>query len=49
MGALVGLKLQVLVHDILRPVTAIIGYVIGIRKLSANGAFSLGAQMAGRL
>ena len=29
-------KLQISVYDIFRPTTAVIGYVIGLRKLSAN-------------
>ena len=32
------------VYDILPPTTAVIGYVIGLRKLSSNGQFLVGAQ-----
>ena len=38
-------KLQALVYDILPPATAIIGYAIGLRNLSANWHFFVGAQM----
>ena len=43
-----GSKLQAAVY-VLPPTTAIIGDVIGLQKLSANGQFFLGAQMAVRL
>ena len=36
------------VYDILPPTTAVIGYVIGLRKLSSNGQFLVGAQMSHR-
>ena len=41
-----GAKLQALVYDVLPPAT---DYAIGLEKLSANGKFFDGAQMAGRL
>ena len=37
-------KLQALVYDILPPTTAMTGYAIGLRKLSANGQFVNDAQ-----
>ena len=39
-------KLQALDYDILRPTTAITDYAIGLEKLSANGQFFVGVQMA---
>ena len=42
-------KLQAMVYDILPPTTVIIDYAIGLRKLSANGQFFVGAQIAERL
>ena len=39
-------KLQALVYDILPSTTAIIDYAIGLRKLSANDQFFVGAQTA---
>ena len=39
-------QLQALVYDILPPPTAIIDYAIGVEKLSANGQFFVGGQMA---
>ena len=41
--------LQALVYDILPPTTAIIDKAIGLEKLSANGWFFFGAQMAASL
>ena len=37
-------KLQTLVYDVSSPTNDIIGYVIGLRKLSANWHFFAGAQ-----
>ena len=37
-------KLQTLVYDILPSTTAVVSYVIGSRKLSANEQFFVGAQ-----
>ena len=42
-------QLQALVYDIPPPSTAIIDYAIGVEKLSANGQFLVGAQMAASL
>ena len=39
-------KLQALVYDILPPTTAIVGYAIGLKKLSANERFFDDAQTA---
>ena len=39
-------ELQALVYDILPPATSIIGYAIGLEKLSANGLFFVGAKMS---
>ena len=39
-------KLQALVYHILPPTAALIGYAMGLEKLSANGQFFAGAQMA---
>ena len=39
-------KLQALVYDILPPTTAIVDYVIGLEKLSANQQFLGDAQTA---
>ena len=39
-------KLQALVYDIFPPTTAVIDYAIGLEKLSANGQFFVGAQVA---
>ena len=39
-------KLQALVYDVLHPTTAMTGCAIGLRKLSANGQFVVGAVMA---
>ena len=39
-------KLQALVYDILPAATVITDYAIGLEKLSANGQFFAGAQMA---
>ena len=41
-----GPELQALVDDILPPTSAIIDYVLGLDKLSANGQFFAGAHMA---
>ena len=41
------LKLQALVY-ILPPTTAIVNYTVGLEKLSANGQFFVGAQIAVR-
>ena len=38
------IKLQALVYDILPSTTAVFGYAIGSRKLSANQQFFAGAQ-----
>ena len=38
-------ELQALVYDILSPTSAIIGYTVGLQKLSANRQFFFGAQM----
>ena len=43
---LVDGKLQALAYSILLPTTARIEYAIGLEKLSANGKFCIGAQMA---
>ena len=45
-SASLGCKLQALAYDILPLATAIIGYAIGLWKLSANGQFFPGAQTA---
>ena len=37
-------KLQTLVYDIFPSITAVFGYAIGSRKLSANEQVSVGAQ-----
>ena len=42
-------KLQALVHDILSPTSAIIGYAVGLQKLSAKKQFFFGAQMTASL
>ena len=42
-------KLQALVYDILPPTSAVTDYAIGLEKLSANGQFFVGAQMAASL
>ena len=39
-------KLQALVYDVLPPTSAIIDYAVGLEKLSANGQFFVGIQMA---
>ena len=39
-------RLQTLVYDVIPPTTVIIGYVTGLRKLSANKRFVVGAQIA---
>ena len=39
-------KVQALVYDLLPTIPAIIDYAIGLEKLSANGQFCGGAQMA---
>ena len=41
-----GSKFQAVVNDTLPPTTAIIDYATSIVKLSANGQFFVGAQMA---
>ena len=41
---MLGVKLQVLVYDILLSTTAVFSYAIGSRKLSANEQFFVGAQ-----
>ena len=33
-------------HDVLPPTTAIVDYAIGLEKLSANGFFPIGTEMA---
>ena len=38
------IKLQALVYYILPPTTAVFSYAIGLRKLSANEQFFVGAQ-----
>ena len=43
------IKLQALVYNILPATTAAAHYATGLRKLSANGQFFVGDQMAGRL
>ena len=43
---MLGVKLQVLVYDILPSTTAVFSYAIGSRKLSANEQFVVGAQTA---
>ena len=47
--AMLGVKLQALVYDILPSTTAVFSYAIGSRKLSANEQFFVGAQTAVRL
>ena len=47
LGVCLQAKPQVLVYDILPPATAITDYAIGLEKLSGNGQFFVGAQMAG--
>ena len=42
-------KLQALVYDILLPINVIVDYATGLEKLSANGQFFVGAQMAAGL
>ena len=42
-------KLQSLVYDILSPTIVMADYAIGLGKLSANGQFFVGDQMAVRL
>ena len=42
-------KLQALVYDILSSATAVFSYAIGLRKLSANEQFFVGAQTVVRL
>ena len=37
-------KLQALVYNILPPTAAIIGYAMGLGKLSVNGQVFIGAQ-----
>ena len=44
--SMIGRKLQALAYGILPPNTAITGYAINLTKLSANGQFFVGAQMA---
>ena len=44
-----GAKLQALVYNVLPPTTVITDYAIGLEKLSANGKFFHGVQMAGCL
>ena len=39
-------KFQALVYDIFPPTTAIVNYATGLEKLTANGQFFVGAQMA---
>ena len=39
-------KVQALVYDILSPTTAMIDYATGLKKLSSNKQFLVGAQMA---
>ena len=41
-----GYTLQALVYDILPPTTATIDYAIGLEKMSANGQFFIGVQIA---
>ena len=41
-----GYTLQALVYDILPPNTATIDYDIGLEKISANGQFFIGVQIA---
>ena len=41
-----GAKFQALVYDIRPPTTAITDYAIGLEKLSANGQFFVGTQIA---
>ena len=43
-GLNAGVKLQALVYDILPSTTAVFSYAIGLRKLSANEQFFVGAQ-----
>ena len=38
---------QALAYDILPPASVITDYAIGLEKLSGNGQFFVGAQMAG--
>ena len=47
-GHVIYIKLQAVVYDI-PPTTAVLDYAIGLEKLSANGLFFVGAQMAGTL
>ena len=42
-------KLQALVYDILPTTTVIVDYAIGLGKLSANGEFFPGAEIAASL
>ena len=39
-------QLQALIYDVLPPTTAVTDYAIGLERLSANGQFLVGAQMA---
>jgi len=41
-----GVKLQVLLYDILPPTAVLVDYTIGLEKLSANEQFFDDAQMA---
>ena len=43
---MLGRKLQAQVYDILPPTTAVVDYVIGVEKLSANEQFFDDAQIA---